>query len=105
MDRYEIDQGDIPVKMYMTCPDGDTKTVDSTIAMKQVSFGSAHFWSLTGGFTKEACRADRSLPDCVANVRKNFSNFIGQKTEIEDAFEACFADGKGEFRRMKLVRV
>ena len=105
VDRYEIDQGDIPVKMYMICPDGDTKTVDSTIAMKQVSFGSAHFWSLTGEFTKEACRADRSLPDCVANVRKNFSNFIGQKKEIENAFESCFADGKGEFRRMKLVRV
>ena len=105
VDRYEIDQGDIPVKMHMICPDGNTKTVDSTIAMKQVSFGSAHFWSLTGEFTKEACNADRSLPDCVANVRKNFSNFIGQKTEIEDAFEACFAGGKGEFRRMKLVRV
>jgi len=105
VDRYEIDQSDIPVIMHMTCPDGVNKTVDSSIAMKQVSFGAAHFWSLTGEFTKEACRAERNLPDCVENVRKNFANFVGQKKEIEQAFEACFADGKGEFTRMKLVRV
>ena len=105
VDRYEIDQSDIPVIMHMTCPDGVNKTVDSSIAMKQVSFGAAHFWSLTGEFTKEACAADRDLPDCVENVRKNFSNFFGQKAEIEDAFEACFANGKGEFKRMKRVRV
>ena len=104
VDRYEIDQSDIPTKMHMTCPDGD-KIVDSAINMKQVSFGSAHFWSLTGEFTKEACNADRNLPDCVQNVRKNFSNFVGQRRKIEEAFEACFAGGKGELKRMKLVRV
>ena len=104
VDRYEIDQSDIPTKMHMTCPDGD-KIVDSSIAMKQVTFGSANYWSLTGEFTKEACNADRNLPDCVQNVRKNFSNFVGQRREIEEAFEACFAGGKGEFKRMKLVRV
>ena len=101
VDRYEVDQSDIPVIMHMTCPDGVNKTVDSSIAMKKVSFGAAHFWSLTGQFTKAACRANRNIPDCVENVRKNFANFIGQKDEIEDAFEACFSDGKGEFRRMK----
>jgi len=105
VDRYEIYQSDIPVIMHMTCPDGFNKTVDSSIAIKQVSFGAAHFWSLTGEFTKEACRAERNLPDCVENVRKNFANFVGQKAEIEDAFEACFADGRGEFKRMKRVRV
>jgi len=105
VDRYEIDQSNIPVIMHMTCPDGVNKTVDSSIAMKQVTFGAAHFWSLTGQFTKEACTADRDLPDCVENVRKNFVNFVGEKDEIEDAFEACFADGKGEFTRMKRVRV
>ena len=104
VDRYEIDQSDIPTKMHMTCPDGD-KIVDSSINMKQVSFGSAHFWSLTGEFTKEACNANRDLPDCVQNVRKNFSNFVGQRRKIEEAFEACFSGGKGEFKRMKLVRV
>ena len=86
VDRYEIDQSNLPVKIHMMCPDGTSKTVDSFIAMKQVSFGAAHFWSLTGQFTQEACRADGDIPDCVENVRKNYANFIGQKTEIENAF-------------------
>ena len=98
--RYEIDKSSIPVKLHMECPDGGNTTVDSSIAMKQVSFGAAHFWSLTGEFTKKACRADRELPQCVENVRKKFNNFVGQKSDIEDAFEKCFADGKGEFYRV-----
>jgi len=97
VDRYEIGQSDIPVKMHMTCPSGVDKTVDSTIAMKQVSFGAAHFWSLTGQFTKNACKANRRLPECVENVRKRFRNYIGQKEKIEKAFEKCFSDGKGSF--------
>ena len=71
--------------------------------MKQVSFGAAHFWSLTGEFTKEACIADKNLPDCVDNVRKNFASFLGQKADIEAAFEACFTDGKGSFTRIQQV--
>ena len=100
VDRYELDKSSVPVKMHLSCPDGRNKTLDSTMALKKVSYGAAHFWSLTGQFTKEACRKDRELPDCVENVRKNFANFIGMKTEIEDAFEACFADGKGDFKRV-----
>ena len=100
VDRYELDQSSVPVKMHLSCPDGRNKTIDSTMNLKKVSYGAAHFWSLTGQFTKEACRKDRELPDCVENVRKNFANFIGMKTEIEDAFEACFADGKGDFKRV-----
>jgi len=100
VDRYEIDQSKVPVKMHMSCPDGQNKTVDSTMALKKVSFGAAHFWSLTGQFTKEACKKDRGLPECVENVRKNFANFVGQRAAIEDAFEKCFADGKGEFKRV-----
>ena len=100
VDRYEIDKSEALVKMHMTCADGHNKTVDSTMALKKISFGAAHFWSLTGQFTKEACRENRDLPDCVENVRKNFANFVGQKSEIEDAFEECFADGKGDFKRV-----
>ena len=100
VDRYEIDQSKVPVKMHMSCPDGQNKTVDSTMDLKKVSFGAAHFWSLTGEFTKEACKKDRGLPECVENVRKNFANFVGQRAAIEDAFEKCFADGKGEFKRV-----
>ena len=100
VDRYEIDKSEVPVKMHLTCPDGQNKTVDSTMALKKVSYGAAHFWSLTGQFTKKACKKDRQLPECVENVRKNFANFVGMKSEIEDAFEECFADGKGEFKRV-----
>ena len=97
VDRYELDKSSVPVKMHLSCPDGRNKTIDSTMALKKVSYGASDFWSLTGQFTKEACRQDRELPECVSRVRKNFANFIGQKAEIEDAFEACFANGKGEF--------
>ena len=103
VDRFEVDKADIPVKVHMTCPDGESKILDSFIAMKQVSFGAAHFWSLTGEFTKEACIADKNLPDCVDNVRKNFASFLGQKADIEAAFEACFTDGKGSFTRIQQV--
>lgn len=97
VDRYEIDKSEVPVKMHLTCPDGYNKTVDSTMALKKISFGAAHFWSLTGQFTQEACHKDRDLPDCVENVRRNFANFVGQKSKIGEAFEKCFADGKGTF--------
>ena len=63
--------------------------------MKKTTFGAAHFWSLTGEFTKEACKKNRKLPQCVDAVRKNFANFVGQRSEITKAFEQCLSDGKG----------
>jgi len=94
VDRYEVDQTNIPVKMHMTCPGGRGKTVDNTVAFKAVSFAAAHFWSLTGKFTKEACKKNRSLPKCVENVKRQFSSHIGKKEEIRTAFKKCFGDGK-----------
>ena len=90
-----MDKSSVPVRMHMSCPDGTNKTVDSTMDVKKVSYGAASFWSLTGTFNKEACRKNRELPSCVEAVRRNFGNFVGDRDKIEEAFEKCFAKGKG----------
>jgi len=96
-DRYELDKANVPVKMYVTCPDGQDKIQDSRIALKSVSYTAANFWSISGAFYDSACEEDGSLPDCVETVRENYANFVGQTEEIEAAFRKCFDGGKGEY--------
>ena len=95
VDRYELDNSNVPVKMHLTCPDGSKETRDSTMRMKSVKYQSASFTSFQGRFFTEACQANRSLPDCVHNVRAQYSNYRGNKQDLQSAFERCFAGGKG----------
>ena len=95
VDRFKIDKSNIPANMHMECPDGSTFTKRTTIKLKSVTYPSAHFWSLNGVFTKEACEQDWSLTECVRGVRRQYTHTIDSKENIVAAFQACFADGKG----------
>ena len=96
VDRYTIDNSNIPADMHMECPDGSTFTKRSTIKLKSVTYPSAHFWSLNGEFSAEACNRDWTLAECVRGVRQQHSHFVGRKEEIRRAFNQCFANGKGK---------
>ena len=95
VERFTIENADVPVDMLMECPDGTTHTTRSTVKMNAVTYPSSHFWSLNGQFDQAACNRDWSLPFCVREVRRQFSHSTFHMQDINDAFEDCFAGGKG----------
>ena len=96
VDRYIVDETDVPVNLILECPDGSEKVKNSTIKLNAVKFPSAHFWSAVGQFNKQACDRDWRLPDCVRQVRQDYAHVKDIDAEdIRGAFEKCFADGKG----------
>jgi len=90
-DRYKVDKSDVPIMMDYSCASGETYTENTTMELKATKYSTAHFESLTGTFNESACDADNGLPDCV----KKLAMFIGDIEELRDAFDECFADGKG----------
>ena len=96
VDKYKFDRSNLPAKMYFTCPKrGRSYNKLTTINLKSTSYQSAHFESMVGTFDRAACDADYSLPSCVRNIPHQFNNFLGEMSQVRDAFEKCFADGKG----------
>ena len=103
VERYELDRSNTSVKMHMKCPhNSSTHIKDSTMGMKSTSFQSAHFWPLTGTFTRKACKKNSMLQNCVTEVRKKYTQFVGMEQEIGLDFNKCFADGKGAVFKKKM---
>ena len=96
VERFTIENANVPVDMEMECPDGTNPTKRGTVKMNAVTYPSSHFWSLNGQFEKEACDKDWSLPLCVRAVRQQYSHSSFHMQDIKEAFDACFDDGKGK---------
>ena len=100
VDKYKFDKSDVPAKMYFTCPrTGRTYDKVSSVSLKSTTYEAAHFEPMVGVFSREACAADRDLPDCLREVTREYQDYLGDMDGARNAFAQCFADGKGTIEK------
>jgi len=90
VDRYEINQSNVPIKMHLTCPDGTTRTKDSSMSLESTSYQSANFWTFSKGLTEDVCRQnDDHISQCMREFQNEFSQSFTNRPAAKAAFNAC----------------
>jgi len=95
VERYKIDESQVPARMHYQCPSGNNYSESSTVEVKASSYSVFSYKGMSGGYYQATCEDDLSVTKCVNDLNEYYGFDVDDYTEVEEAFVKCFDDGKG----------